>query len=248
MSEILRDESYAYGNYAADVGDALGQTLNELEQTAISAGMEAERIRKNFEAGVEGYTQEMVDEADRARDEAFDKFAGTYDEAYGVCRDMGDGMLNGMESRRAGLLSKVKSLVSSIFSAARREADSHSPSRKMIKVFSDIWAGAEVGTDQARKPLADATAETVRKMMDVAADAGAPSMAIQTAERRTAATASTQAAAAATAYNDKLDRILNAIEAGKYIMLDGDTLVGKTVDRSNVAMGRLQTQDARNVR
>ena len=31
-------------------------------------------------------------------------------------------------------------------------------------------------------------------------------------------------------------------------MLDGDTLVGKTVDRSNVAMGRLQTQDARNVR
>lgn len=248
VSEILRDESYAYGNYAADVGDALGQTLNELEQTAISAGMEAERIRKNFEDGVEGYTQEMVDEADRARDEAFDKFAGTYDEAYGVGRDMGDGMLNGMESRRGGLLSKVKSLVSAIFSTARREADSHSPSRKMVKVFNDIWAGAEVSTDQARKPLADATAETVRKMMDVAADAGAPSMTLQTVERRTATTASTQAAAAATAYNDKLDKIINAIEAGKYIMLDGDTLVGKTVDRSNVAMGRLQTQDARNVR
>ena len=248
VSEILRDESYAYGNYANDVGDALGQTLSELEQTAIAAGMEAERIRKNFEDGVEGYTQEMVDEADRARDEAFDKFAGTYDEAYGVGRDMGDGMLNGMESRRGGLLSKVKSLVSAIFSTARKESDSHSPSRKMVKVFSDIWAGAEVGTDQARKPLADATAETVRKMMDVAADAGAPSMAIQTVERRTAATASTQAAAAATAYNDKLDKIINAIEAGKYIMLDGDTLVGKTVDRSNVAMGRLQTQDARNVR
>ena len=118
----------------------------------------------------------------------------------------------------------------------------------MVKVFRDIWAGAEVGTEEARKPLTNATAETVRKMMDVAADADAPAVALQSVERQSAIAASAQAAGTTAAYTDKLDRILSAIKAGQYIMLDGDTLVGHTIARSNMAMAQLQTQAARNVR
>lgn len=248
VMEIFSDESYGYGHYADDVGAAMGKTLATLEQSAIEAGLEAKRIRKNFEDGVAGYTQEMVDEAERARDELYAKFGDSYAEAYGLGRDVGDGMMNGMESKRGGLLSKVASLVSAIFAKARKESDSHSPSRKMVKVFRDIWAGAEVGTEEARKPLTNATAETVRKMMDVAADAEAPAVALQSVERQSAIAASAQAAGTTAAYTDKLDRILSAIEAGQYIMLDGDALVGRTIARSNMAMAQLQTQAARNVR
>ncbi|MDE6706719.1 MAG: hypothetical protein K2K06_01605, partial [Oscillospiraceae bacterium] len=45
--------------------------------------------------------------------------------------------------------------------------------------------------------------------------------------------------------SDKLDRILQAIESGQVLMLDGNKLVGATADRMNTALGQIQVLSSR---
>lgn len=159
--DILNGEINEYARYSGSVSDSTEEALTALELNMINAGITAKETKENFDAGIEGFGQKQVDEANRSYQEAIAEYSKAYNDAYGVGADIGDGMTNGMESRRNGILSKVSSLVSSIFSTARREADSHSPSRKMIRVFGDIWDGAIVGTEQKEAEVQAAAKEQI---------------------------------------------------------------------------------------
>lgn len=248
VQRILSQEAIAYADHADNVAKIKERVRIEMRQAVIDAGKNAEDLRRNWENGVDGYTEDMVKEAEDSVKKMMAAYSNVYGDAEGIGLDFGDGMIAGIKSKSGAVLGAVVGLVGSMFAEVRKVSQTHSPSRKMDKVFQDIWAGAEVGTDKAQQPLLDATAETVRKMMNVAADADAPAVALQSVERQSAIAASAQAAGTTAAYTDKLDRILSAIEAGQYIMLDGDALVGRTIARSNMAMAQLQTQAARNVR
>lgn len=163
---ILNDESAEYGYYADSVGESMGKTLQELEDNAVNAGVKAAQAKANFDAGIKGFGQKQVDEANRTYKQAMAAYSKAYSDAYGVGADIGDGMTSGMESRRNGILSKVSNLVSSIFATARREADSHSPSRKMIRVFGDIWDGAIVGTEQKEAEVQAAAQQQIAGVFD----------------------------------------------------------------------------------
>lgn len=237
--DILTKKGGAYVTYSDKVDEETAKVLDTLYKEAIDAGLEADRIKKNFEDGVEGYTEEMVIEAEKNYQEAMDKFADAYADAEGVGQDMTDGMTAGAENGRTGLLAKARSLVSGFLEAARNAADSHSPSRKAIKIFEDIGAGAEIGIDNKTDDVKRSAKDQVAAVMDAyrAPETVGQQIFRSIADQQTDRYASGQAAVAA-ANGPMLEKILAAIEQGQVLTLDSDAVVGGTAAKMDNALGR----------
>ena len=237
--EILKGKSQTYHEYADEVDAATAEAVDALFKEAVDAGIAAQRTKENFEKGVDGYTQKMVDEAERSYQDTLDAYADAYADAQGVGEDLGSGLEDGMENKRSGLVSKAKSLVSGILSAMRKEADSHSPARKTIDFGEDVGEGAEIGIDNKTKDVAQAGKRQAAALLDayreqeVEGQATLTGIAQRRAERQTA-----DSLTAASANAPILGKILEAIKAGQVLLLDGDTLVGATEGRMDSALGR----------
>lgn len=227
--DLLTEKGQAHSVYSDKVDDETAKVLDSLKREAVNAGIEAKRTKENFEQGVEGYTQEMVDEAEKGYQDAMNAFDEAYADAEGVGADIGDGLNQGMESRRYGLISKARSMVSGIIAAMRNEADSHSPARKLIDFGEDLGEGAEIGISNKTKDVVAAAKKQTDAVLD-AYRAETPSnqqIFRSVAERQTAK--QTSAALAASADNaTMLGQILEAIKAGQVLTLDKKILVGGT--------------------
>lgn len=247
--DILAKKGGAYGTYSDKVDTETAKVLDTLYKEAIDAGLEAERTKKNFENGVDGYTEEMVKEAETNYQKAMEEFANAYADAEGVGEDMTEGMTAGAENKRSGLLAKARSLVSGFLAAAREAADSHSPSRKAIAIFEDIGEGAEIGVENKTKDVARAGTEQAEALLDayraqeVNAQRSLRSIAEQQAAWQTAGQMT-----AATANSGLLDQILAAIKEGQLILLDGEAVVGGTAKNMDRKLGQLRILAERGAR
>lgn len=238
--ELLTRKGVSFDTYADNVDQATQDAIDSLYLEAINAGVEAERTKKNFENGVKGYTKEMVDEAEQAYTDALDAWATAKTDAESVGEDLSDGLSGGMESKRSSLITKAKGIVSSIISAFKDEADSHSPSRKMIAFGEDMGEGTEIGLENTTKDLLGTARQQVNRLVSTYRDEGeeaGPNVLRGVNERALART--DKNLQAYTSLNaSKLDKILAAIERGQVLMLDGDTLVGGTANRMDNTLGQ----------
>ncbi len=244
--DLLKKKGGAFGSYSEKVDEETAKVLDTLYKEAVDAGLEARRMRSNFEKGVDGYTEEMVKEAETNYNKAMEEFANAYADAEGVGEDMAEGMTAGAENKRPGLLSKARSLVAGFLAAARDEADTHSPSKKTIEIFEDIGEGAVVGTENKTEDVKKAAQHQMAEVLD---SYGSPELNAQKvyrsiAERQSARQLSGQQALASS-NGPMLERILTAIEKGQVIALDGDAIVGATADRMDSALGRRRTLASR---
>lgn len=240
-SKILSDLGYYYDNYAADVGYASDEVQNRWELDVIDAGLKAQHIKDNWEKGVDGYTEDQVQEAKEGYAAMIKAYANAHKDAVGVGEDLGDGLEQGMANKESPLVTKAKSLVNGIIAAFRKAADSHSPSRKMIAFGEDMGEGGEIGLENKTKDLEKAATRQVNAVLDAynGQDRNASKTLSGIAERQAAIQAqSYQSAANGTAA--RLDLILEAIKAGQLIVLDGDAVVGGTADRYNNKLGQIQ--------
>lgn len=245
--EILRNKSGNYEDYADNVDQATRDAIDALYKEAVNAGIEADRTKRNFENGIEGYTKEMVDESEQAYDDAMAAWAEAYDSAHKVGDDLGGGLKAGMEGTRSSLISKAKSLVSNIISAMRKEADSHSPAQKTIDFGEDMGEGTEIGMENATPDILKTARKQVQGIMatyqDESEDLG------QTAARGVAERASTRTTKGfetiLAGNNTKLDQILKAIENGQILTIDGEALIGATADRYDNKLGQKRILAAR---
>lgn len=179
-------------------------------------------------------------------------YSKAYSDAYGVGADIGDGMTSGMESRRNGILSKVSNLVSSIFATARREADSHSPSRKMIRVFGDIWDGAIVGTEQKEAEVQAAAQQQIKGVFK--AMSNGPSIPTNL-EMSASISAGMRLATAPSVITTQMDaRLIAELKAIRALVdelksmgvyLDSGKLVGGIAPEMNRSLGKIQAEEAR---
>lgn len=238
--EILKNKSGNYDKYADEVDQATRDAIDALYKEAINAGIEADRTKRNFEKGVDGYTKEMVDEAEKGYEEALNEWATAKADAEAVGEDLGGGLSGGMENKRSSLISKARSIVSNIISAFKDEADSHSPSRKMIDFGEDMGEGAEIGLDNTTPDMLETARKQVQGLLNTYRDTGVDSA--QNAVRGVTERASARNAENFQSYvngnNSKLDKILAAIQAGQVLLLDGDRLVGGTSDRMDTTLGQ----------
>ena len=237
--DILAKKGGAYGTYSDKVDKETANVLDTLYKEAIDAGLEAQRTKKNFEKGVDGYTEDMVKEAETNYSKAMDEFANAYADAESVGEDLSEGMTAGAENKRSSLLEKARSLVSGFLAAARDEADSHSPSRKAIKVFEDVGEGAVVGIDNKTEDVERAATDQAAAVLDAyrTQEVNGQKALRAVAERQTAHQTSQQMAVAST-HGPMLEQILTAIQKGQVLLLDGDALVGATANRMDNALGR----------
>lgn len=255
VEQILADTSYTYDAMADAVGSSLDKATSDLARSATAADVYARYLRTNFENGVAGFTEPMVLEAEQAADELWEKLGTAPSKALKFGQDVGDGMVKGMESKRKSVYDTAESIANGMFRRLRAVTQTHSPSRRMEGVFCDIWAGAEVGTEKSEKPILAHTQDLAEKILNIDAAAKMPALALQriTQQDQAARVAAYQAATTApgTPLGDlsaKLDLILAAIDRGQIIALDGDQIVGGTVDRVNARLGLICTENTRNVR
>ena len=255
VEQILADTSYAYDAMADAVGESLSKSTSAMARSATEADVYARYLRTNFENGVAGFTESMVLEAAQAADELWKKLGTAPSKALKFGQDVGDGMVNGMESKRKSVYDTAESIANGMFRRLRAVTQTHSPSRRMEGVFLDIWEGAEVATKKSEKPILAHTQDLAEKILNIDAAAKMPALALQriTQQDQAARVAAYQAATTApgTPLGDlsaKLDLILAAIDRGQIIALDGDQIVGGTVDRVNARLGLISTENSRNVR
>lgn len=255
VEQILDDAGYAHEELADIIKDSLDKSSSKLANSAVEAAVYAKYLRTNFENGVAGFTEPMVQEAEEAAAELWKQLSKTPDKALKFGQDVGDGMVNGMESKRKSVYDTAESIANGMFRRLRAVTQTHSPSRRMEGVFRDIWAGAEVGTEKSEKPILAHTQDLAEKLLNIDAAARMPALALQriTQQDQAARAAAYQAAFAVpgTPLGDlsaKLDLILAAIDRGQIIALDGDQIVGGTVDRVNARLDLISTENSRNVR
>ncbi len=248
--DILTDKGAAFFEYSDDVDEATSKAVDALFQEAVDAGLAAEDTKKKFEAGVDGYTQEMVDEAEQGYDDALAEWATAYADAEGVGGDLGDGLLDGMNSKVGSLLSKARNIVNQIIGAMRKEADSHSPSRKMIDFGEDMGEGAEIGIEDSTKDILKTARKQVQGILSTYRDEGeadAPRVFRSINDRAVARNTETmQSFYSGNA--SKLDKILAVLKEGQFIVLDGDLVVGGTASRMDSKLGQLRVLAARGAR
>lgn len=146
--DILTDKGQAFGDYSVEVGTATDESIAHLKREAIEAGLAAEQTKENFENGVAGYTEEMVAESEQAYEDALNAWANAEAEAQGIGEDIGGGLESGLHNTIPNLIAKAKQLVANIWAAMRREAESHSPSRKTMRLGNDLGTGLEIGMEQ----------------------------------------------------------------------------------------------------
>ena len=255
VEQILADTSYAYDAMADAVGTSLDKSTSAMARSATEADVYARYLRTNFENGVAGFTESMVLEAEQAADELWKKLGTAPSKALKFGQDVGDGMVKGMESKRKSVYDTAESIANGMFRRLRAVTQTHSPSRRMEGVFRDIWAGAEVGTEKSEKPILAHTQDLAEKILNIDAAAKMPALALQRITQQDQATRVAAYQAATTApgtplgdLSAKLDLILAAIDRGQIIALDGDQIVGGTVDRVNARLGLISTENSRNVR
>lgn len=161
---LLNRKNSGFYDSAKIVGEATEEEKKRLEDLAIATGVNAVLMRERYEAGVEGVTEAMVKTAEEAAETAkteFEKIGG----------QIGDGIGEGAEDKKPGLLTKIRNIVAAMKAAAEDEAQIKSPSR----LFRDdvgkmIVEGIAVGVEQSKESPLKAVRNVIEGMRDSAED------------------------------------------------------------------------------
>ena len=162
-----------------------------------------------------------------------------------IGRNIIQGLISGIGSMVSSLYSSIKNALSGLVTRAKNALGIHSPS----KVFADeIGANIPEGVAQGIEAHMGAPVDAIKDVNQEMLDAAARNVDGIQLERSLMVNHGLKAASAGAEIGGlsmKLDRILAAIERGQVLMLDGDALVGGTVDRYDAAMGQRRLLAAR---
>lgn len=242
--EILLGKKNAYEDYSANIDLETAKVLKTLADEAIQAGIEAQKFNKNWEKGTDGVFQTLVTDADDVYAEALSKFANAYADAMGVGSDFGEGLSDGLDSRRQTFLQKAAGMISSAISAMRQAADSHSPSRKTMALSEDMGDGSVLGIEKSTPKVVAAAKKQTNAVL--AAYSGEAAFSVATQLSSVSARSSAAPALSGGNVEALLTQILHKLDLGVY--LDGKTLVGKLAGQMDAELGLIQASKMRGVR
>lgn len=151
------------------------------------------------------------------------------------------GLWNGISNKLAWLKSKIRSFTSSVLDSIKAFFGVHSPSKETAWIGEMLDEGlAEGMLDHMGNPV-KAMQRVSGGVLDAANDING-----LTLGRRLQTTFSGSASpTSGDSVLDKLDRILDAIERGQVLTIDGDQLVGATADRYDRRLGQQRALAAR---
>lgn len=150
VKDLYSSRSEYVSDYIKDLDTNSQESIKILEKEAVDAKIEAERIKKNFEDGVAGYTEGMVREANEGYEKAMAAYNTAYADATKVGNNIGDGLKNGIVNKEGYVQGEGRGLLSRLIDTMREAADSHSPSRKTNSLGQDIGQGLINGMEDKR--------------------------------------------------------------------------------------------------
>lgn len=162
-----------------------------------------------------------------------------------IGRNIIQGLINGITGMVSSLYSSIRNALSGLVDRAKNALGIHSPS----KVFADeIGANIPEGVAQGIEAHMGSPVAAITHVNEEMLDAATKNVDGIQLERSLMVNHGLKAASAGAEIGGlsmKLDKILTAIERGQVLMLDGDALVGGTVDRYDAAMGQRRLLAAR---
>lgn len=236
--DLLSDKSESYSAYADQVDVETAKVLDILHQEAVDAGIEAKWTKEQFEKGVDGFTEEMVKEAEDGYQEALDKFSTAYDDAYAVGQDLGRGIPAGLNSMAPSIVEAAGQSVAAALSAMREVAESKSPAKKTIDFGEDLGEGTEIGIKNSTEDVVKAAEHQTSELLK-AYQIKSPNgqQIIRSIDEQQKARQAQIYQAGSTEYAGVLGEILDAVKEGKVIALDKKELVGRTADAYDKELG-----------
>lgn len=165
VSGILTQKGAGFQTYEGVVDDSTKNVLSTLEQEAIDAGLKAQKTKKNFENGVDGFTEEMVKEAEAGYQEALDAYSSAYADAYSIGSNFGSGAGQGMEDMRESFVDTARRYITDALSAMASAAGIASPAKETIKLMRFFGKGSVVGLKSTTKELLGAAREQVELLI-----------------------------------------------------------------------------------
>ena len=153
-----------------------------------------------------------------------------------IGRDLVAGLWNGITDKLGWLKSKISGFASSVLDSIKGFFGVHSPSTETAWIGEMLDRGLAEGVLDNQADPVSAMRTVTRGVLGAAQDADG--LAIEQGVRYAATGAVGASAFSAEGLLGKLDSILSAIERGHIIALDGDALVGETIDRYDSKLGQ----------
>jgi phage-related protein len=157
-----------------------------------------------------------------------------------IGRNLVEGLWNGINDKVGWIVDKIRSFGDKVTNKLKEIFGVASPSKVTMEIGRFLDEGLALGIENG----ADAPVKAMDHLATGVLDS-ANSLNGATMQRRLQATYSAPAAASGFGVGDKLDRILAALERGQILTIDGDTLVGATVDRIDMKLGQRRALAAR---
>lgn len=164
--DLMTGRVNAWHDYGDTVDAVTAAALDDLYDEVIKAAEYAAEVRENWQSGVEGYTEEMVAEADAAFNNVLGAFNGMYNEATGIGSDFASGVSAGLESQRAALEAKARSIAGVIPRGFRTPLEINSPSRVGAWIGRMWDEGLIQGQEQLAADVVAASQEMAQGMRD----------------------------------------------------------------------------------
>jgi len=206
------------------LGGILSQAINKVTNWVINMRSKAQDgIKKVVDAVVNG-------------------FKGLPDKIKTVGKNLVEGLWNGINNMVGWVKDKISGFTSSVLDGIKSFFGVHSPSKETEWIGNMLDRGLAEGVLKNMDAPLDAMADVADGMLDEAGSLNGVTLERQLQHTFTADQGMTPAE---TGLMGRLDSILAAIERGQVIMLDGDYLVGATVDRMDARLGQRRALVAR---
>ena len=163
-----------------------------------------------------------------------EKLEGLVDKVKNIGRDLVSGLWNGIKDKFSWLKNKLSSFASDTLKSIKNFFGVHSPSTETEWVGDMLDQGLAKGVQKN----ADAPIKAMRSLSTDMLDETASLNGLTLERRLNQSYDSAPVGATDNALLSKLDQLLEAVERGSVIMLDGTTLVGSTADRYDSKLGQ----------
>jgi phage-related protein len=251
------------------IADAMPLIITSIVSALTNPGM----LRQIIDCGIRLFTSliealpQIIAAIVRAVPQIISAIAGGFREGFGQIRDVGrqliEGLWNGISDMVLWIRDKITSFGADILGGLKDFFGIHSPStvfrdqigRNLVRGLADgIDAEADTAVGAMQQMAADlADVDFPQRQIDFA-DFGSnyPDDTDPTALERSITSQFggniVQTVIFDPALLSRLDSILDAVERGQVLVLDGDAVVGGTADRMNEALGEMEALAERGVR
>lgn len=164
--DLLLGREHAWTNYGNTVDSVTAEALDAMYEEVLGAAEYAAEVRRNWENGVDGYTEQMVEESRKAFEDIRTEWADAYDEATGIGSDFMSGLENGLLAKKNSLLSTANGIAGAIPRQMRNVLEIYSPSRVAAEIGKFFDLGLVKGLEQGESLVGSAAEDNANTMID----------------------------------------------------------------------------------